>query len=238
MEKNFGIFETVRIERGVPVLFRYHFRRITESARALSIPFSFDEEGFKKLLVENAAHPVSLVRFTLYGDGSFEVVSRPCEKRERVRLIPVKSVKRCYSVLSLHKTIDIMDSMQAIGMAREAGGDEALLFSANGFVAEAAFANLFFVKEGIFYTPALETGCLPGTRRTFIIDLLETMNVPCVEGFFTLQDLFEADEVFITSAREDAVLVVGIGDRELRRVSGRSWAERIKRIIREHLLFN
>ncbi|TCK06272.1 aminotransferase class IV [Phorcysia thermohydrogeniphila] len=233
MDRYFGIFETVRVENGAPVLLRYHFERILKSSRCLGIPFSLDEESFGELLLNHAKYPVSLVRFTLYRDGSTEVTVRPCEKREKVHLIPVRSVKRCYSGLSLHKTIDIMDSILALETAKKAGGDEALLFSPDGFISETAFANIFFVKDGVFYTPSLKTGCLPGTRRAFILELLKTMGVPCIEGFFTLRELLQADEVFITSAREDAVPVLKIGNRELKKVTGKRWADRIKDIIRE-----
>jgi len=236
MERYFGIFETVRVENGIPVLLSYHYERILKSSRSLGIPFSLDEESFKELLLNNATFPVSLVRFTVFRDGSVEVKARPCEKREKVHLIPVRKVKRCYSELSLHKTIDIMDSIFALEVAKEAGGDEALLFSVDGFISETAFANIFFVKDGIFYTPSLKTGCLPGTRRAFILDLLKTMGVPCIEGFFTLRELLNADEVFITSARDDAVPVVKVGNRELKKALGKSWAERIRDVIRERFL--
>ena len=126
-----------------------------------------------------------------------------------------------------------MDSIFALETAKKAGGDEALLFSVDGFISETAFANIFFVKDGVFYTPSIKTGCLPGTRRTFILDLLKTMGVPCIEGFFTLKELLDADEVFITSARDDAVPVVKIGNKNLKEVNGKRWAERIKEIIKE-----
>jgi branched-subunit amino acid aminotransferase/4-amino-4-deoxychorismate lyase len=233
MDRYFGIFETVRVENGAPVLLHYHFRRLLKSSRRLGISFSLKEEEFAELLVNHTTFPVSLVRFTLYKSGSIEVTARPCEKREKVHLVPVRSVKRCYSELSLHKTIDIMDSIFALETAKKAGGDEALLFSVDGFISETAFANIFFVKDGVFYTPSIKTGCLPGTRRTFILDLLKTMGVPCIEGFFTLKELLDADEVFITSARDDAVPVVKIGNKNLKEVNGKRWAERIKEIIKE-----
>ena len=119
MDRHFGIFETVRVENGAPVLLSYHFKRILKSSRRLGIPFSLKEEEFAELLTNHAIFPVSLVRFTLYKSGSTEVTARPCEKREKVHLVPVRSVKRCYSELSLHKTIDIMDSILALETAKK-----------------------------------------------------------------------------------------------------------------------
>ena len=83
------------------------------------------------------------------------------------------------------------------------------------------------MKDGILFTPSLKTGCLPGTRREFILELLKEMGVPTFEGFYTLEDLLSADEVFITSARYDAAWVKRIGKKEFKEPNGKSWSERI-----------
>ncbi len=226
MGKNFGIFETVRVEKGKAVLVDYHYRRMKRSSECLEIPLSLSLEKFKEEIEKNAKFEISLVRLTLYRNGNYDVSSRPCEKKDSVTLIPVNSIRRCYSTLSLHKTIDIMDSLYALEEARRKGGDEALLFDTNGFISETAFANIFFVKDGVFFTPSLKTGCLPGTRREFILELLKEMGVPAFEGFYTLKDLLSADEIFITSARYDTAWVKRIGEEEFKEPNGKSWSKR------------
>ena len=226
-----GIFETVRVEKGKAVLVDYHYRRMKRSSECLEIPFSFSLEKFKEEIERNAEFEVSLVRLTLYRNGNYDISSRPCEKKGSVTLIPVDNIKRCYSALSIYKTIDTMDSLYALEKARRKGGDETLLFDTNGFISETAFANIFFVKDNVFFTPSLKTGCLPGTRREFILELLREMEIPAFEGFYTLEDLLSADEVFITSARYDTVLVKRIGKKELKKPNGKSWSERINNEI-------
>ena len=54
------------------------------------------------------------------------------------------------------------------------------------------------------------------------------MGVEVVEGFFSLRELLEADEVFITSAREDCCRVVQVGNLKLKEVKGKPFSERIK----------
>ena len=61
------------------------------------------------------------------------------------------------------------------------------------------------------------------------------MGVPCIEGFFTLRELLEADEVFITSARDDIVPVTRIGNRNLKKATGKSWIQRIKKFLLNEL---
>ena len=236
IEKGFGIFETVRVEKGRAILVDYHYRRMKRSSECLEIPFSFSLKKFKEEIERNAKFEVSLVRLTLYRNGNYDVSSRPCEKKDSVTLIPVDSIRRYYSTLSLYKTIDIMDSLYALEEAKRKGGDEALLFDTNGFISETAFANIFFVKDGVFFTPSLKTGCLPGTRREFILELLKEMGVPAFEGFYTLEDLLSADEVFITSARYDAAWVKRIGKKEFKEPNGKSWSERINDEIRREVL--
>lgn len=231
MNGRFGIFETVRVERGKTVLVDYHYKRMRRSSNFLEIPFSLSLKEFKEEIEARANFEVSLVRFSLYKDGRYKISSRPCEKKESVVLVPVSSIRRYYSPLSIHKTIDIMDSLYAFEEAKKKGGDEALLLDTNGFISETAFANIFFVKENVIFTPSLQTGCLCGTRREFILELLKEMRVPVFEGFYTLKNLYTADEVFITSARYDAALVKQIGKRETKQMEGKSWSERISNAI-------
>ncbi|ADY73360.1 aminotransferase class IV [Desulfurobacterium thermolithotrophum DSM 11699] len=235
MERSFGIFETVRVENGKAIFVNYHFRRLKKSSKLLKIPLSLSLEEFKKRIEESADYEVSLVRLTLYKNGNYNIYSRPCQKKTSVTLIPVNSIKRYYSPISLHKTIDIMDSIYAIEEARKLGGDEALLFDINGFISETAFANIFFVKDGVFFTPSLKTGCLPGTRREFILNLLKEMDIPIFEGFYSLEDLISADEVFITSARYDVAQVKRVGKVELKTPAGKSWGKRILDIIQSFI---
>ncbi len=227
--KKFGVFETVRIENGKAVLIDYHYARLCESVKLLGIPFNFSVNKFKELLEKDSKGTI-LRKFTLYEDGSFLIEERPVKKRNSVSLIFVEEIKRCYSKISSIKTTDIANSLLALKLANQRGGDEALLLSTNGFISETAFANVFFVKGETFYTPSLRTGCLNGTRRRFILDLVKKLGINLIEGYFTLSDLYDADEVFITSARDDAVIVSRINEITFE-IKGKTWASRIKEVI-------
>ncbi len=229
--KECGVFETIRVERGRAVLLEYHYARLKEGADLLGIPLSLSFNEFKELVEKGARseEPV-LKRFTLFCDGKFALRERKAKKRDSVSVTLVRDVRRCYSSVSAVKTIDIGASLFALKLAEKKGFDEALLLSSDGFVSEAAFANLFFIKGETLFTPSLKTGCLNGTRRRFILDLAKSMGISVVEGFFTVEDLYEADEVFLTSAREDAVFVSKLDD-VVFRSEGKSWASRIRDIV-------
>ena len=231
--ERFGIFETVRVENGKPVLIDYHYRRMERSSRLLNLPFSLSLKEFRNRITEYAKNGIKLVRLTLFKSGKIELETRECIKRGSVSLLPVYSVKRCLSTLSYHKTIDIMDSLYALKEAKRKGFDEALLFNDTGFISETAFANIFFFRDGILFTPSLKTGCFPGTRREFIKDVCRDMGVPVVEGFFKVEEVLSADEVFITSAREDICPVRKIGPYPLKEVKGKPFYVRLKTVIEE-----
>jgi branched-chain amino acid aminotransferase len=227
------LFETVRVENGLPVLIDYHYRRLKRSSETLNVPFDLSFGEFKRVISEASPEGTNLVRFTLKENGEWEIQVRKCVKRSSVKLLPFTLIRRCYSFLSEHKISDTTGSKIALNTAQKKGFDEALLFDCKGFVSETCFANVFFYKDGILFTPSLKTGCLRGTRREFIKDLSREMEIPLVEGFFTLKELLEADEVFITSAREDACLVERIGKVELKKPRGIPISQRIKKVITE-----
>ncbi len=233
-ESNFGVFETVRVENRKAVFPELHYQRLMFSCRELSIPISstLSLEDFKQKVESSANFPISLVRFTVYGDGTFSASSRICNIKKEITLFPCFAMRRVKTPLSSHKIIDIMNLLYALKEARKRGYDEALLFDANCFVSEACFANVFFVKDGVFFTPSLDTGCLPGTRRKLVMKIVQDMGIPLFEGCFKREELLSADEVFLTSARYDVVRVKKFGKKVYPKV-GKSWAERLKNVIDE-----
>ncbi len=229
------LIETVRVERGRAVLLPYHYDRLRRGALGLEFKLPFSEGEFEELLIrkwEEEGGGELLIRFTLKENGSFELSARECRKRERVRLKSIYGVKRCFSAVSPYKTsISARTSALALKEAQKLGYDEALTYSAEGFVSECAYANIFFVKEGVLFTPSLKSGCLEGTRRRFVIETAKEMGVPVIEGLFTVRELLTADEVFLTNAREDACPVVEVDGFKLKELPGKPFYSRIREVI-------
>src|SRR5690606_14643748 len=96
----------------------------------------------------------------------------------------------CKTNNALHYTLAMME-------ARDHGCDNALLLNADGYVCETASGNIFWVKEGILYTPETSLPFVPGTIRKKII---EHAPMQVVEGKFTLDDIAAADEIFMTNS--------------------------------------
>lgn len=108
--------------------------------------------------------------------------------------------------------------------ALAAGYDEAILLTLQGNVAEGSGENIFRVKNGELYTPTTESGILGGITRASVIQIARDSEIPVHELDFTREELFTADEVFlsgtaanITPIREIDGRTIGNGDHPITR---------------------
>ncbi len=94
------------------------------------------------------------------------------------------------------------DYQMAWREAAQRGFDEAVLLNSRDALCECARANLFWARGGALYSPALETGCLPGIARGLVFNWAREEGIALRVGSFLPQALLDADEVFITSAAQ------------------------------------
>ena len=94
------------------------------------------------------------------------------------------------------------------------GYDEALLLDVNGYVAEGAGENLFIVKDGVLYEPAVTSG-LMGITRVTIIELAAQLGIPFREKLMTRDDVYLADEAFLTGTAAEVTPVRELDDRPI-----------------------
>ena len=95
------------------------------------------------------------------------------------------------------KTVDLLPAVLASQEAKEKGCDE-VIFHRGERVTECAHNNVNILKDGKFITPPLDNLILPGTARRHFLDICRKLGVPFEERPFTLDELFDADEVMIT----------------------------------------
>ena len=91
------------------------------------------------------------------------------------------------------------------------GLDEIILCNAAGHVAEASAAAIFWVKDGVLFTPSLASGCVAGVRRAQVLRAAQAAGMECCEGLFLRQELLAAEAVFTANvAAVRSVRQVGI----------------------------
>ena len=93
--------------------------------------------------------------------------------------------------------------------------DEALMRDVDGYVAEGASSNLFFVDDGILKTPA--TGeLLPGITRELVVEMAESEGLPVKTGRYAVDDVRSADEAFLTNSTWEVRPVESVDGIEVR----------------------
>ena len=122
---------------------------------------------------------------------------------------------------SIHSPLSFCKGPQAWLYVRAAherqhrGLDEIILCDAAGNVAEAGAAAIFWVKDEVLFTPALETGCVAGVRRAQVLRTARAAGIQCIEGLFLSEKLLAAEAVF--TANVAAIRVI-------RQVAGTAFA--------------
>lgn len=121
-----------------------------------------------------------------------------------------------------HKTINYWMRLRELQIASQRGGAEALFFTLSNHLAGGAVSNLFLVKQGVLYTPiargeeptgdgrALRSPVLPGVTRSAIFDFAKDIGADTDIRMLTINDLLDADEVFLTNSSWGVLPVVQV----------------------------
>ena len=213
-----GVFTTVAVHRGRPFLWDAHWARLLAHAERAGVECDFGDNEAALLLahlveangVEEGRARVHLLARAVRGRWKMGREGRasdllmmtadpwPAPEALALTVSPYR-VNTCSPLVGV-KTAGRLEHVLAWEEARSRDFDEAVMCNERGEVACATTANLFWVKHGTVYTPALATGALAGTPRARVIELAAELAVPLSEGAHTLHDMADADEVFLTSA--------------------------------------
>lgn len=114
------------------------------------------------------------------------------------------------------KSLNYLDNILARAEVRDGGFDEAVFVNAKGNVTETTTSNIFMVKRSTVITPPLRAGLLPGITRQVVIEIIKKYfrNKIC-ERNIKPDDLFIADEIFLTNSILEIVPVVKLGKKRI-----------------------
>ena len=126
------------------------------------------------------------------------------------------------------KTGNYLNNLLCLREARARGADEVVMTNLREEITEAAVANIYFVRDGVVLTPALESGLLAGvTRRVLIERVAPAAGVAVRETALKLEDVDGMQECFLTSTTKDITPVAAIDERRFQ-VGPASVALRLK----------
>ncbi len=202
-----GAFEVIRVYDGKPFAFEEHLRRLERSAQNLRLPVDLEAvraEAHRLLAQAGPGPDHELLRIVITRGGRRLLLTEPMhETPDRIRLCSIT-----YSptrVLDGVKSLSYAANMLASRLARERGFDEALLVTPHGRVLEAPTSSIFWIENGQVFTPPLDEHILASITRGLVVTLTGAAERPC-----TLDDLFEADEAFLTSTTREVQPVAAI----------------------------
>ncbi len=134
------------------------------------------------------------------------------ERGVKAALVPVVR-NHPGSVNPLIKSNNLLNSALAMQEAVRRGAFEGIMRNYRGELAECSTANIFIVSKGAALTPPLDAGLLPGITREFLFEIGAAEGIPVREQVLRDDDLFGADECFLSSTTREIVPIVRVDDR-------------------------
>lgn len=226
-----GLFETFRIYDGHSFLLDDHFQRLEHSVKQLNIILKLAREeltsiisqllslnqlknAYVRLNVSAGEAPIGL-KTEAFTSPTIIVFIKPIsealpkEKQAILLKTPRNTPEGAERLKSHHYLNSILGKREVPD-----NGYEGIFLTKAGHIAEGVVSNIFWVKKGQVYTPSISTGILNGITRNFVIELLKKNKLSCFEGFYFKEDLYSADEVFITNSIQEIVSIKAVDSRE------------------------
>ena len=222
-----AVFETLRVYDGVPFEWDAHVDRLRNSADLLgfggAIPSTTDllervestltanelRDAYVKVSVSRGVQPGKLTPRQVV-DPTVVVQVAPLPRGgvsgERVwddpatvRTVETRRVPS-EAIPAEAKTHNYLNGILARLELRGTDADEGLLCSTDGYLTEGATSNLFFVRDGVLYTPSTALPILPGITRRVVLDCVAEAEIPVETGRYEPTTLQSAAELFLTNS--------------------------------------
>ena len=218
-----GCFETMKVSKGKLLFADYHFERLFNSLELLqfTVPSFLTPEyllaNILNLTQKNHHEKLARIRLTIYrGEGglydpqnlvpnftiqTWELNPTNNLLNENGLVIDIfeKSRKICDNYSDIKSNHYLGYAMAAL-WTKEQHLNDAILLNPYNRVADATIANVFIIKDGIVKTPGLSEGGINGIMRRYLLNQLPEIAVPVEESMLTMDDLLEADELFLTNS--------------------------------------
>jgi branched-chain amino acid aminotransferase len=155
--------------------------------------------------------------------------------REFARLTVREHGRHAASPLAGVKTTSWLNSVWATAEAQREGFDEVVLLNERGEVSECTAANIFAVNDEKVLTPPLNSGCLEGVTRGVLMEVAPDAGTTVVEQTLRLEDLYSAEEVFITSTNRNLIGVTEIAGHPIADGKTGPWTKRLDEVFEAYV---
>jgi len=233
-----GVFEGIRSYGGKPFRLQAHIRRLYDSARGIRLTIPMTPEEMAKAVTDtleaNGVEDAYIRVVVTRGPGTLGLDPNRCSRPnvfiicDKIALYPKELYENGLEVITAAtmrnhpnavnprlKSLNYLNNILAKIEAIDAGTLEAVMLNHLGYVAECTGDNLFIVRDGRLFTPPIAAGILEGITRDEIIDIARGLGIEVREENLTRQDLYVADECFLTGTAAEVVPVVRIDKRTI-----------------------
>ncbi len=218
-----SLFETMH-GYGIDIqFFEYHFNRLVGSCRILhyELPVSFTRDFVRneigRLIQKNRFFKGSRIRLSLFrqSGGLYTPATNQFDYIIEQSILPYpnfrlntnglaidiyKEIRKPQNLLSGLKSGNSLIYVMAGLFKKKYNLDDCLLVNDNNNIVEATSSNVFLIKNGELITPPLGDGCVKGIMRHIIIDIAEKNRIQYAQRSVTIEDVADADEIFISNA--------------------------------------
>ncbi len=232
-----GVFEGIRVYGGKIFKEKEHIRRLLDSAKAirLSVPMTADQlsDAMREAMAANDITADGYIRIVVtrgIGSLGISIAKTACPTvfviADTITLYPPEVYDRglhCIvsSIARNHvnttsprvKSLNYLNNVMAKADAVDAGADEAIMLTTDGFVAECTGDNLFLVRDGAISTPPASMGILEGVTRNLVMELARKRGWTVKETMLIRHDLYIAQECFGTGTAAEIVPITRIDGR-------------------------
>jgi branched-chain amino acid aminotransferase len=248
-----GVFEGIRCYNKNVFRLKEHIDRLYVSADiiGLKIPISKEEmaeivkESIRKNDLTNAYTRLVITR----GFGDLGLNPRKCPTpsiicisqnfaplygdlyEKGIRVKKVNTIRIAPEALDTRaKTLNYVNNILANVEAINAGYDEALMLDSRGKVCEGSGDNIFIIKDGKLCTPETGYGALVGVTRGAVLEMAKKMGIETEERDLDLDEVFDADEAFMTGTAAEIIPIVQLDDQ---RIGDGTTGETTKKLMAE-----
>ena len=221
-----GLFETFRVYDRHPFLLDDHLDRLNHGLGIVNIKWSYTKqeilEAIRMVLEANQLTNAYVRLNVSAGNGEIGLQTEPyLEPNVIIFAKPLppagKMTEKSAVLLNLQRnTPEGLERLKShhylnnILAKRELGSEasqEGVFLTKEGFIAEGIVSNIFWISDGQLYTPTVETGILNGITRQFILSLATSLGFKVNEGYYKLEKVAMAQEVFFTNSIQEIVPV-------------------------------
>ncbi|NMA84321.1 MAG: branched-chain-amino-acid transaminase [Epulopiscium sp.] len=231
-----GVFEGIRAYNGKVFRLKEHIDRIFAAAKSILLDIPMSKEELTEVVLEtcrqNKLQDAYIRLVITRGVGDLGLSPKNCLKptvfciASTISLYPQELYDKGMPIVTATqrrnkativdpqiKSLNYLNNILAKIEAHQAGVSEAIMLNHDGVVAECTGDNIFIVKDGVIYTPPIYVGILDGITRLSVIELAKEAGFEVYEKEFTLFNVYNADECFLTGTAAEVIAVTSVDQR-------------------------